>query len=151
MKTKMFTTLFALFQAAIRAAVQGLAIAILCTGVVAASVTEGAVTTDQMALQVALPTGNYTASTTLAPAAGSGAEVTVEPAFEGMGGFDNARLAAVITGSGGVLTVTLTGFTGNELPEGELLGTVFVTEGGNVRAFEVRVDGGITVLDEIDM
>jgi hypothetical protein len=150
MKTKMFTTLFALLQATFRYTLFGLAMAILCTSVAVASATDATSTTTTALWQFAMPTGNYTGTATLAPAAGSGATVTVVPTFEGLAGFEDARLIATITGSGNVLTVTLVDFAGNELPNGETLGMVYVTEAGVTRTFEVVVDGGLVVVAEGD-
>ena len=91
------------------------------------------------------------ASAALSPAASGGASITVTELFEDLPGFENAHLSATIVSGGNTLLVALTGFSGSQLPDNEVLGHVKITDNGATREFVVSTEGGLTVTGLADL
>ena len=91
------------------------------------------------------------ATAALSPAASGGASITVIELFEDLPGFESAHLSASIVSGGNTLLVALTGFSGSQLPDNEVLGHVKITDNGATREFVVQTEGGIVTVDLVDL
>lgn len=76
-------------------------------------------------------------------------EIAIKTTYDGLPGFESAQLYASLVAGGNVLTVTLTGFSGEQLPEDKLLGIITLNDGSSEKTFSVSTEGGaiIVVLD----
>ncbi len=78
-------------------------------------------------------------------------EISIKTMYEGLRGFESAQLYASLVAGGNVLTVTLAGFSGQQLPADKLLGTITLNDGSTEKTFSVRTEGGVLIVDEITL
>ena len=92
----------------------------------------------------------YYATLSFAPAMStSTTEITIKTLFDGLPGFESAELVASLVGGGSVLNATLSGFSGQYLPDDAVLGIITLNDGSTERTFLVVSDGGVLIVDEV--